>query len=675
VHDATVTLRVFIFGLLLSTSVAGLSCWLQALYTVHFLGGVQMPFGAIFGLLFTFLVVNTALRLLHRLFGRRFLQPFSPAELLTIYSMLMMALLVSTLGNGNLFLTSGPALFYFSTRENRWADLLYSHIPSWFAPGWDGHTFRKEVIEPFYLGGLSPSEIPWHAWFAMLTGWGIFLLFMYGALFFVALLLRKQWIENEVLAFPLVRLPLQMVETTGNEERPSGSQFWTNRAMWAGCVVAFFFHFLRGMNNFFPDWPVLKSFQGNTVNIAFPEAPWDAIGPIRLEIYLGAIGLAYLLTNDAVFSCWFFYFFMRGQYVVAAQLGYPVVGLSTGVYDSDVNMRGFQNAGAWLMMASLLLWSARRHLVDMARSAWRGSDEGVNDVTGLRSSEPFTSRFTFSGLLLSVIGLLTWSWFAGINLLAAVLFFTFFVLGSIVIARIAVEIGFLYPEMPFYPVEVMSTGFVGTSALGAASLTKLAFLQPMLMSDMRTSTLPAFLHVMKLAHAQEMKPRALRRLLGASLVAIAAAAIVTVAMTLMTFYSSGALTSYKFYAVDGPQAPLRGTINLINQQPGVNLTNWPWMALGASMVWGMMLARSRWLWFPLHPLGYLVSSAYGIKRLWLSFFLGWLVKLAIVKFGGTDGYVKARPFMIGLILGNVTAMVGWMLIGFYLGSQVAYWPA
>src|SRR5687768_18184986 len=54
----------------------------------------------------------------------------------------------------NFFLTTGPALFYYTTPENRWASVFYEYVPKWFAPGWDGVRYKHEVIDPFYLGNL-----------------------------------------------------------------------------------------------------------------------------------------------------------------------------------------------------------------------------------------------------------------------------------------------------------------------------------------------------------------------------------------------------------------------------------------------------------------------------------------------------------------------------------------
>ena len=135
-------------------------------------------------------------------------------------------------------------------------------------------------------------------------------------LFFLALLLRRQWIENEALAFPLLQLPLQMVEVGKHDIYPPCGAFWKNHTMWSGAGLAMTAHLLRGLNNFYPDWPVLTSFHGNTFGVYMPDQPWNVIGWIPGEIFLGAIGVAYLLTREVSLSFWLFYSVL-GKYPAA----------------------------------------------------------------------------------------------------------------------------------------------------------------------------------------------------------------------------------------------------------------------------------------------------------------------------------------------------------------------
>jgi hypothetical protein len=114
---------------------------------------------------------------------------------------------------------------------------------------------------------------------------------------------------------------------------------------------------------------------------------------------------------------------------------------------------------------------------------------------------------------------------------------------------------------------------------------------------------------------------------------------------------------------------------MITAEPGLSAANGLWMSIGATVVWLLTFARSRLLWFPLHPIGYIMASSGAVSRWWFSYFAGWLIKSLVMKYGGSSTHLLVRPFMIGLILGNLTAMVLWMLIGFHSGTQIPYWPA
>ena len=65
--------------------------------------------------------------------------------------------------------------------------------------------------------------------------------------------------------------------------------------------------------------------------------------------------------------------------------------------------------------------------------------------------------------------------------------------------------------------------------------------------------------------------------------------------------------------------------------------------------------RTRLVWWPFHPVGYLVSSSFGLFRLWVPIFLTWLIKSLLLRYGGLSAYRKAGPFFIGLIAGEFSA--------------------
>ncbi len=89
--------------------------------------------------------------------------------------------------------------------------------------------------------------------------------------------------------------------------------------------------------------------------------------------------------------------------------------------------------------------------------------------------------------------------------------------------------------------------------------------------------------------------------------------------------------------------------------------------------WGMAVAYVLYMlklnigWWPLHPLGFAVSTSYSIGTLWFPLFAAWLAKLIAFRAGGMHAYRAALPFFLGLILGDFIVGCAWPLAGMILG--------
>lgn len=74
--------------------------------------------------------------------------------------------------------------------------------------------------------------------------------------------------------------------------------------------------------------------------------------------------------------------------------------------------------------------------------------------------------------------------------------------------------------------------------------------------------------------------------------------------------------------------------------------------------------RLRVPWWPLHPVMFLLWATYPMSMTCHSFFLGWMLKKAAVRFGGIRMARVLRPLMIGIIAGEILAAVIFMIVGF-----------
>ena len=78
------------------------------------------------------------------------------------------------------------------------------------------------------------------------------------------------------------------------------------------------------------------------------------------------------------------------------------------------------------------------------------------------------------------------------------------------------------------------------------------------------------------------------------------------------------------------------------------------MSGGFTFVLFLYIMRTRFLWWPLHASGYVLSGARwgGMIYFWFPVMVSWFIKSVILKYGGRGTHRKAIPFFLGLILGD-----------------------
>ena len=74
--------------------------------------------------------------------------------------------------------------------------------------------------------------------------------------------------------------------------------------------------------------------------------------------------------------------------------------------------------------------------------------------------------------------------------------------------------------------------------------------------------------------------------------------------------------------------------------------------LGAAMTLFLVVMRATLSWWPLHPLGYALAGSWTTVIFWFPCFVAWACKSLSIRYGGMTFYTKARPFFLGMILGE-----------------------
>ena len=614
-----------------------------------FLGAMHMPAGAVAVLLALLLVVNPMLRLMSSKLA------FTRPETLTVYITCLFSTLVPGRGAESFFVPNLMSSFYFATRENKWLDFLTPYLKPWMAPSMHGGSFDPSVATGWYDG--NGGHVPWAAWTTPLIAWTALIFAIHIMHACSAVMLRAQWAEREALAFPLLRLPLELTEGPIEGKVP----LLKNPLLWLGSGIAVFIEMLNGLHNYFPDVPAFPL--SLSTGQFFTEAPWNQIGNTQMQIFPAIVGISFLLTSEVSFSLWFLHLFSKAQYIGAYMIGYPA-----GSLDSPFWLRGwakgfvgYQLVGAILAYAGLLLWTGREHWKHVARRAV-GRVKATEDEGG----EALPYPVAFWGFLLSLTFVLGWTVAAGVNWQVTVLLWGFYLAISLVLTRLVVEAGLLFVHTGWLPIGPIAF-LVGSGPghlLDAASSAPAALISSSFMLDMRGFTLPSFLQSFKLAHDQKIAPRPLLALIFGCICVSFAIGLYSV---LMLGYNAGGNTLAKWWATaNGGQS----AIHAVGFAKGIDVnftTTWLWVGIGALATLAMMSARARFAWFPLHPLGLIMCVPFAMHAMWLSIFLGWASKTLITRFGGNESYRKVTPFFLGLALGDIVMIVFWILVDGWQG--------
>ena len=86
----------------------------------------------------------------------------------------------------------------------------------------------------------------------------------------------------------------------------------------------------------------------------------------------------------------------------------------------------------------------------------------------------------------------------------------------------------------------------------------------------------------------------------------------------------------------------------------------------------LQFLRTRLLWWPLHPIGYVAAGAMYLDYFASCFFFGWLARLTIFRLAGTKGYRRWLPFFLGLILGDLLILGFWDIVDFFVAGAGYY---
>ena len=570
---------------------------------------------------------------------------FTQGELIVIYVMITIA---SALAGHDTLQLGIPALsmpFYGANATNGWDQLFNHYFPKWLT------VQDKEFLRPYYEGHSSlyiAGRI--YVWLKPVLIWSLFIGVMGVVMVCLNVILRKQWMENEKLSYPIVQLPMTMTANGGN------TRFFLQKPLILGALLGGSLDVLNGLHVLFPAIPqivVRHDDPSRNLQQYFTTPPWNGVGWFPLPLYPFIIALGYFLPVDLSFSIWFFFLLKMALRVVATALGVEQGQPYTFPFFNE------QSYGAWFAIVAFALWGARNHIREVWRKAVNPRYAGIDD-----SREALSYRGAVVGLLLGTALLVAFCVSAGMKLWVTVLFFLICFIISIGITRVRAELGPPAHEVVGMNAQTFLIMAFGSTAIGAPSLTMFTMFWWFSGRGYRTHPMPCQLEAMKMAQQGRINMKGMGWVM---VFAMFFGGLASYWAALHLKYANTTGVDYMDMHNWGNYYWLESILRS-PRQPSV--TGMLAVVFGFAAASLMHLARLRFLWWPFHPAGYALSLNFGVEYFWSCLLIASVIKWLVLRYGGYKLNRQMMPFMFGVILGEYCVGAFWSAMSVILNTRM-----
>ncbi|MGC9319361.1 MAG: DUF6785 family protein [Armatimonadota bacterium] len=620
------------FVLVIGFTVAG--CF-SVFLRYEIIGTGYLPRGAV-ALMLALVAANGVLR------GVKWLRirPLTAEELLLIFLLLMVVGAIAGQEYAQHFYLNIVGIVYYATPDIAPPELYLQDINPLLLPTDD----PASPVAVWAHEGLPPGRsIPWQAWVRPLLVWTPFLLAVYFMVLCFSAALAWRWEREEKLLYPLVEVPVEVA----HGEPAHYSSIFSDPLLWLAFALPCIHYTIEGLHGYWPTIPYVNLEPQLQTRFA---GPWAAFNGILMHIRFDMIGIAYLLAGEVGFSLWFFFFLRRIQ---------QFVRLAFGIRTSHYEFFRFQSFGGFLLLAVALLYSARQHL---RRAIARAFGMLQPEPTAADRDEPY--RVAVIGFLGAFAFVVWWCSYFGMDTVWAVAEYALFPLVGMVVARVICEAGMFIYSAPFGGYTAgyneMLFRLFGAERIGPTNVTMLVMTSWCQIRSTATQNMAAVFQSYRIGSR-----------IGAPRLNVMLLALAAIALALLACHIAAPYVIYTWGVPKLASWPSRSALNATTGLARVirtptEMTGESWLALGlgAATTWALFALRRQYVWWPLHPLGFVTWLGWPIDRYWTSILIGWLIKVTVMRLGGFRIFRRLRPAAFGLILGMNAIFTIWLLIHF-----------
>lgn len=675
----SVSFRSVLLGFVGVILICGLSAYNDHVVANTYLVGNFLPIGLLLFMVSFILLVNTPLT---RWAPRR---AFTTGELGVALCMMMVSCALPGSGLMRYLPAHLIGLWPRAAENVDYANALAdANLPDWLFPTMT-HTGIRErasdpVVQDFVQRASVPENtfvarfmaVPWAAWAVPAFTWGILVCCIFGAVLCVSVIFRRQWVENERLPYPLATVYMSLIE----QPKPGSmlNALFSSRVFWIAFATVFIIHGVNALRLYdpkiWPQIPLYYDFWGLLSQPPFYYCDWSFK---YARIFFCMIGIAYFLQSNVALSIWFFY--LMTSVVAPCIMGSYSAELTGGMATDQI-------MGAAIPFTIAMLWVARKHLLVVFRQMFikPAPDEAMG-----RYLPYFLAGW---GLVIFSAGIVAWLWMAGVGLVAGIGITAMCGMLYLVVSRVLAETGMIFLQLPIpvnRPFSYLAQSLPAALAhkVSTRSFFFAAFFNGIFVHDQRESISGFMPQALRVADAAAYENERNWRRVFPFVLCIVGALVVG-------YLVSGAAMLYTEYNYATPLDPAQAsaTINpygtstavtgatldplrdfVANGGPTESHNRGLQLGLGAAVTATLSILRLRFVGWPLHPIGFIITYSWATKVMWLSVFVGWLAKLLIVKFGGASLYRDAKPLFMGLIMGEAGAAAFWLVVSLVRSSM------
>lgn len=525
---------------------------------------------------------------------------------------------------------------------------------------------QRDPTGPLDRLRLWSDRVPWRQWSGPLWTWGPMVMLSAVSMACMALIVHRQWSHHEHLQYPIAEFTTSLIE---REPTRKVGPMLRHRYFWVAFAAMFLIRLNNGLHAWFPDYLVPVKLQFNLTAMA---SPWPLLGDVpggysafHVNVFPLVIAFAFMLSSEIALTLGL----SQALWVLFAM---PMVAAGVSLStDYDIGgWQGWQRAGSYTALAVTLLYAGRYEYGRLFASAlrvWRPPRRA--DATAVRAARILlVAMGTLIGLAMR-LGL-HWPIALGTVLLMLMTF--------LIVSRISAETGLFFIQPGWQPYGALMSMF-GAYAIGPAAIVISGLMCAVLCIDQSQALMPYLTNGLRIGERLGVAPG---RAAGLTVLMYACGAALALFVVLAVIYDRGT-PKYHYAYLRVPTVAFRAAaprvlklqhtdqvetsqaLTALQRLAHVHAEPGFWWAAGSGFALVILCSvlRMRVSWWPLHPVLFLVWSTYPLAVMHHSFLLGWLAKVAVVRFAGHRLVQRLRPLALGVIAGEVCGALLFMLVG------------